>query len=336
MENTNKFEITIGEDKANQRIDKVLSSHPLIGSRSKAAQLIDQNLIQRISESTNTKQLKSSYLVQVGERFLIQFPAPKEDTGLIPFELSLDILFEDSDIIVLNKPANLVVHPAHGHHNDTLVNALVHHTKDLSMGFGENRPGIVHRLDKETSGLLVVAKNNRAHEALALQFKERSIHRVYWALVYGDVKKESGTIHSYLARHPSDRKRFASLKEPVGEKPPGKIAITNFRKLETSTKGFSLLEMKLETGRTHQIRVHLSEMHHPIVGDFIYGAKGRNKNIKSHSLRKLIESLGCIGLHAKELGFVHPTTGEKMIFTSTLPEKLKMLFDEAGFHVHSS
>lgn len=336
MENINQFEIVIGEDKANQRIDKALSSHPLIGSRSKAAQLIDQKYITHLNPAGSQKIIKSSYLVQSGDRFLIKIPVLKVDVGLTPLDLKLDILFEDSDIIVLNKPANLVVHPAHGHHSDTLVNALIHHTKDLSMGFGENRPGIVHRLDKETSGLLVVAKNNKSHELLAQQFKERTIHRVYWALVYGLVKAPYGKITSYLARHPSDRKRFASLREPIGENPTGKLAITNFKKIEESNKGFSLLEMKLETGRTHQIRVHLSEMHHPIVADNLYGAKGRNKNIKSHNTRKLVESLDRIALHAKELGFLHPKTGEKMFFTSTLPHNLLGLFNETGFHAHES
>ncbi len=336
MENTNTFEITVGEDKANQRIDKALSSHPMIGSRSKAALLIDKNYVKQITASGTEKPVKASYLLQVGDRFVIRVPEVQVDVGLTPLDLKLDILFEDSDIIVLNKPANLVVHPAHGHRADTLVNALVHHTKDLSMGFGENRPGIVHRLDKETSGLLVVAKNNAAHEALARQFKERTIHRIYWALVYGTVKQSDGKITSYLARHPSDRKRFASLKEPLGTNPAGKLAITNFRKLEESIKGFTLLEMKLETGRTHQIRVHLSEMQHPIVADLLYGAKGRNKNIKSHSVRKLVEELNRIALHAKELGFIHPRTQEKMFFTSPVPGSLLNLFTEIEIHAHKS
>lgn len=331
-----QFEIIIGEDKANQRIDKVLSSHPLIGSRSKAAQLIDKNSVKLIDQNGKEKSIKSSYQTQSGERFLILLPQERIETGLVPFDLTLDILFEDKDLLVLNKPANLVVHPAHGHQEKTLVNALIHHTKDLSMGFGENRPGIVHRLDKETSGLLVVAKNNHTHEALAKQFKERSIHRIYWALVFGEAKEKSGKITSYLARHPSDRKRFASVRNHDESNPKGKIAITNFKLIERSQKGFSLLEMKLETGRTHQIRVHISEKHHPIVGDNIYGSKNRLKNVKSHSIKRIVEEMGRIALHAKELGFIHPTTNEKMYFTSPIPEDLISLYNEVGIHAHKS
>lgn len=336
MENSNSFEIVIGEDKINQRIDKVLSSHPLIGSRSKAAQLIDREKVRLIDSSGKEKIIKSSYQTQSGDKFLISLPQERVDTGLIPFDLNLDILFEDKDLLVLNKPANLVVHPAHGHAQDTLVNALIHHTKDLSMGFGENRPGIVHRLDKETSGLLVVAKNNETHEGLALQFKNRTIHRIYWALVFGEVKDKAGQIETHLARHPSDRKRFASVQSKTHGTSVGKIAITNYKKIEYSPKGFTLLELKLETGRTHQIRVHTSEKQHPIVGDNTYGSKNRQKNVKSHSIKKIIEDMGRIALHAKELGFVHPRTQEKMYFTSPIPSDLLPLFEEVGIHAHKS
>ncbi len=332
MEKHNTFEIIVGEDKANLRIDKVLSAHPLIGSRSKASLLIELQKVKILSPSGEPKLIKASYQTQVGDKFKIELPEEKVDIGLVPLELSLDILFEDKDLLVVNKPANLVVHPAHGHAQDTLVNALIHHTKDLSMGFGENRPGIVHRLDKETSGLLVIAKNNLTHEALAKQFKERTIHRVYWALVYGEMKQDSGKIVSYLARHPSDRKRFASVKKE--DKDFGKIAITNFKRVEYSQKGFSLLELKLETGRTHQIRVHTSEHQHPIVGDVAYGSKNRQKNLKSASLKKTIENLGRIALHAKELGFAHPTTQERMFFTTSLPNDLMKLFEEVGINAH--
>lgn len=334
--NNNSFEIVIGEDKINQRIDKVLSSHPLIGSRSKAALLIDKDKVKLIDSAGREKLVKSSYQTQSGDKFLISLPQERVETGLIPFELNLEILFEDKDLLVLNKPANLVVHPAHGHAQDTLVNALIHHTKDLSMGFGENRPGIVHRLDKETSGLLVVAKNNQTHEALAKQFKDRSIHRIYWALVFGEVKDKEGKITTYLARHPNDRKRYASVRHQKPDNSLGKIAITNFKKIEYSPRGFTLLEVKLETGRTHQIRVHVSEKQHPIVGDLSYGSKNRQRNVKSHSLKNFIDEMGRIALHAKELGFIHPTTQEKMYFTSPVPSDLIPLFEEAGINAHKS
>lgn len=336
METSSSFEIVIGEDKINQRIDKVLSAHPLIGSRSKAAQLIDKDKVKLIDFSGKEKSIKASYQTQSGDKFLISLPQERVDTGLIPFDLKLDVLFEDQDLLVLNKPANLVVHPAHGHAQDTLVNALINHTKDLSMGFGENRPGIVHRLDKETSGLLVVAKNNETHEALAVQFKNRTIHRIYWALVFGNLKEESGQITTQIARHPGDRKRFASIRLQRENGPIGKTAITNFKKIEYSPRGFTLLELKLETGRTHQIRVHVSEKTHSIVGDNLYGSKNRTKHVKSHTVKKMIEEMSRIALHAKELGFVHPKTKEKMFFTSPLPSDLVPLFEEVGINAHKS
>ncbi len=316
-----QFELRIDETNCNQRIDRVLSSHPLISSRTRAATLIEKKLV-----LLNGKPIKASQKTSVGERFIVCIPKIENEESLEPYNIDLEIQYEDKDLLVVNKPAGLVVHPAHGHYKETLVNALLHHTHDLSMGFSENRPGIVHRIDKETSGLLVVAKNNFAHEFLAQQFQERTIHRKYWAIVYGHIREDQGRIESFIARHPQDRKKFSSRVSA------GKIAITNFKKIQESPRGFSLLELKLETGRTHQIRVHLADKGFPIVADNLYGALRRTKLVESLSLQKIILSLSRIALHAKELGFIHPQTREKLFFSSAIPKDLRLLMDELGFH----
>ena len=225
------FELKITPELANQRIDKALASHPLIQTRSRASYLIENSFV-----LLNNKIIKASYKTKENDVFIISIPEIKTES-LEPYSLKLNILFEDPDLLVLNKPAGLVVHPSHGHPDKTLVNALIHHTKDLSMGFNEHRPGIVHRLDRETSGLLVVAKNDFAHENLAQQFKKRSIHRIYWALVFGRPKESSKKITSHLGRHPSQRQKFASVKTG------GKISITNYEVIK-SNQSFSHLKVK--------------------------------------------------------------------------------------------
>jgi 23S rRNA pseudouridine1911/1915/1917 synthase len=256
--------------------------------------------------------------VQTGDSLEVAIPdAPK--SALQPLDLRLEILFQDDDVAVINKPAGLVVHPAAGHAQDTLVNALIGQIKNLSMGFGEHRPGIVHRLDKDTSGLLVIAKNNQAQEFLAKQFKDKTVHRIYWALVYGEPAKRFKTIESLLARHPTNRKKFSSQEV-------GKRAVTHYKTLKTKS-GVSLLQCQLETGRTHQIRVHLSELGHPIIGDHIYGSH-RWLNRLNKSLQGQVESLNRIGLHACELGFTHPRTLEVMRFSTPWPSDLYDLVTE--------
>lgn len=299
-----------------ERIDRALGKHPEVQSRSQAEKLIKDQKV-----SLNNKPVKPSYRIQAGDQFHILIPEIKIRT-LEPENIAIDILYEDKDLAVINKPAGLVVHPAAGHYQHTLVHALLYHIKDLSMGFHEDRPGIVHRLDKETSGVLVIAKNNKAHEALATYFRERTVHRIYWAIVHGMVKKSSGRIESYLARHPTQRKRYASSGE-------GKWSATNFTLKQTS-KNLSLLHCKLETGRTHQIRVHMSEMHHPIVGDSLYGADKQNQKL-SGPLNAIIKKMNRIGLHAAELGFDHPTTKQPMFFKAPWPEDLKELLYELGW-----
>ncbi len=304
------------------RLDKALSLLPEIKSRTRAEFLITNNLI-----TINSKAAKSSQVVKLGDIFEIQFPEAKK-TVHSAYDFKLDILFEDNSLVVLNKPPGLVVHPAAGHEDDTLVNALVHHTKDLSMKFGEDRPGIVHRIDKDTSGLLVVAKNDLAHEALSAQFKEHSVHRIYQAICIGIPPKPQGTIQSFLARHPGDRKKFASVRDQekkiIRDKDQspeiGKWAVTNYSTIKAHSSGMSLIRLKLETGRTHQIRVHLSEMGTPILADATYGALVKIKNLKGHQAQDIAKAAPRSALHAAELGFIHPETKENLLFKVPWPD----------------
>lgn len=316
MKDSRKISWIASIDDANERLDRVLGRHPEIQTRSQAEKIIKDKKI-----LLNGQPPKASYRVQAGDHFQILVPEEKIKT-LEPENIPLEILFEDSDLAVINKPAGLVVHPAAGHYKHTLVNALLYHIKDLSMGFHEERPGIVHRIDKETSGVLVVAKNNKAHEALAKNFRERTIHRLYWAIAHGVFKKPSGRIESYLARHQTQRKRYCSQKE-------GKWSATNYE-VKTSNKNLSLVQCKLETGRTHQIRVHLSEAGHPLVGDSLYGADRQNQKL-SGPLKLIIQNIHRIGLHAAELGFEHPRTKKEMFFTAPWPEDLMDLLKELGW-----
>lgn len=313
------------------RLDKALALLPQISSRSRASHLLESS-----SVLVNGKLGKASALIKENDLIEVTIPQPVS-SDLQPYDLKLDVLFEDADLIVLNKPSGLVVHPAAGHAQDTLVNALLAHTEDLSMKFGEERPGIVHRLDKETSGVIVVAKNDATHEALTAQFKERSTHRIYYAVCLGTAKNLSGTISSFLARHPTDRKRYASVlgddRRALQDKddPPliGKWAITHYEVLARKS-GLSYLKLKLETGRTHQIRVHLSESGLPIAGDLLYGADRKIKNLEARSTQEDIRNLSRFLLHAAELSFTHPRTKERMSFTQDWPEQILTLIKKWG------
>jgi 23S rRNA pseudouridine1911/1915/1917 synthase len=295
--------ITVTDEQSRERLDKWLSALDFIPSRSRAAELIERGLV-----TMDGARLKASQKIPAGAAVRIEIPA-SEPMGLAAWDAPLEILFEDADVIVVNKPAGLVMHPAAGHAQDTLVNILLHHAGNLSMGFNEQRPGIVHRLDRDTSGVLVAAKNDAAHAHLANQFKARSTHRIYWALAHGRPQGLSGTIKSLLARHPSDRKRFASHPSK------GKNAVTHFQVLKAN-KDFSWLQLKLETGRTHQIRVHLSEKGLPILGDPIYGARVKDKKLAFVTR---------MALHACELAFDHPRTGERLMFKAEWPEELEKM-----------
>ena len=311
------FNIIVEPEFSGQRLDVFLSTHGEIRSRSRAAQLIVKKLIQ-----VNSHSAKASYRTESGDKIIIKIPL-ESDFEITPLDLKLDIIHEDADIIVVNKPAGLVVHPATSHQDDTLVNALVAHTDQLSMGFGEKRPGIVHRLDRDTSGLIVIAKNDQAHTHLAEQFKKRTMHRAYWAIIFGRFPSAEVTIESELGRHPVHRKKMASV-------PSGKRAVTHI-KVSAERSGLSLLNVYLETGRTHQIRVHVSEKGHPIVGDEMYGAHGRERDLKSMKLRAEVKNLNRFALHAAELGFIHPSTNEQMYFAKGWPQDLISIVELCDF-----
>lgn len=312
----NKIQVTITDEQKEKRLDKFLSEVSEIGTRSRAQYLIEQNLV-----FVNGRTEKNSYITRLNDQVEISYTTQEDASEVLqPLNIKLDIVFEDSDLIVVNKPAGLVVHPAAGHAQDTLVNALIHHTADLSMKFGENRPGIVHRIDRDTSGLLVVAKNDFTHEKLAQQFKDKSIHRIYYTVVKGEIKKSKGTLQSYLQRHPKDRKKYHSARNhlkkiittPNLDIENSKWAVSHFQCLKKN-KNYSYLEMKLETGRTHQIRVHLSEIGHAIYGDEIYNFKYKPNETKFSRFL----------LHAAELGFIHPKTNERIFFKIDWPKAEK-------------
>lgn len=314
--------VIVPDNDAGLRLDKFLGQIDFIGSRSRAEYLIDHKFV-----FINGSQERSSYKVKAGQVIEIHIPEESKEE-LAAFDFKLDILFEDQDIIVVNKPAGLVVHPAAGHQTDTLVNALVAHTEDLAMKFGEDRPGIIHRLDKDTSGVLVVAKNDAAQEKIALQFRERTAHRIYYAICLGVPPKFDGIIQSFLARHPVDRKRMASVRGRDGQinrdknNPPeiGKWAVTHYKVLERNSVGLSYLQLKLETGRTHQIRVHLSEMGWPLLADPTYTANNRLKSIHGQKNQEILSKAKRCALHAAELGFIHPRTGENLFFKVDWPD----------------
>lgn len=277
------------------RIDKVISEIDQSISRSRAKKLTDEGNV-----TVNGEVVKPKYKVSSGDTIVIQNEEPRE-IDLTPEEMSLDIVYEDDDVIVVNKPSGMVVHPAAGHESHTLVNGLLAHSP-LSTINGEFRPGIVHRIDKDTSGLLMVAKNDNAHTELSKQLKEKKNLRKYVALVYGVIDEDSGSINAPIGRSKTDRKKQAIVSD-------GRDAITHFSVIKRF-ENFTLVECRLETGRTHQIRVHFKYIGHSLVGDPLYGPK------------KVYGNNGQF-LHAQELGFEHPTTGELMIFSSPLPEYFK-------------
>ncbi len=316
-------------EKSSVRVDQWLAQQDLALSRSRVAELIKLEKIQ-----VNSKAVKASLCVKVGDIVDIEIP-DIEPSSLQAYDFKLDVVYEDDHLIVVNKPPGLVVHPAAGHAHDTLVNALIHYTDDLAVGFGESRPGIVHRIDKETSGLLLVAKTNLAQEKLSQGFREKSINRIYEAIVLGRLKNSTGTLESTLARHPTNRKKFASIRKPqsrilkaeksVGgpeavESSAGRWARTHYKVLK-SLPQWSLVELKLDTGRTHQIRVHMSELGHPLLGDILYGFRSRESQLKNWPR---------VALHAKHLSFHHPVTGEFLSFEVDWPEDILSLLGGLG------
>lgn len=306
--------ITVPEEGQGERLDAFLAATLTELTRSAAQRLIEQGRI-----TIDGKLLRSSYKLSAGEEITISIPPP-EPSIATPEDMPLDILYEDSDLIVVNKPAGLTVHPGAGISSGTLVNGILGHCKDLSGIGGEIRPGIVHRIDKDTTGILVVAKNDAAHLALSTQFSQHTVKRVYYALVFGSLKTDKGRIESEIGRHPTDRKKMS------GSAKHGRRAVTHWKVLSRYT-GATLLKLMLETGRTHQIRVHLSEAKHPLLGDSVYGGDARLGNIKDAKLKALVKELGRQALHAKTLGFIHPSSGEYMEFDSELPADMQRILD---------
>ena len=303
--------LTVSETDAGTRLDAYLAAHVDGWSRARLQRLIEAGDVM-----VNGNQAKASYKVSASDEVEVELtPAPA--SNFTPENIPLEIVFEDDHVIVVNKPAGLVVHPAAGVHSGTLANALAYHFQQLSNA-GSMRPGIVHRLDKDTSGLLVVAKTESGHENLADQFRAREVFKSYIALVYGVVKQESGRIEQPIARDPRNRTRMAVV---AG----GRGALSLF-KIRRRYDSFTLLDVELKTGRTHQIRVHLSWLKHPVVADELYSG-GRENNLDVR-LRALIRKLNRQFLHAEQLGFRHPQTGEQMRFTAPLPAELTHFLDQ--------
>lgn len=294
------------------RIDAYIAENTEL-TRSAAAKLLESGEV-----TVNGKQVAKNYKMRLGDEVFIELPEPVSDKAE-PEDIPLDIVYEDDDIVVVNKPCGMVVHPAAGNPSGTLVNALLYHCKGSLSGIGGVvRPGIVHRIDKDTSGLLVVAKNDEAHNFLSSLLKTHDVSRIYYAIVIGSFKEDSGTVDAPIGRHPTDRKKMAVLKAGQGT---ARDAVTHYTVL-ARYKGFSLVKCELETGRTHQIRVHMAYKGHPLLGDSVYGGgktafEAANKNLISGQC-----------LHAKELRLTHPKTGQLMRFECELPDEMKKIIEK--------
>ena len=268
-----------------------------------------QKLIKDGNVSVNDKVQKANYRLKTEDLVTVEIPDAVE-TQILPEDIPLDILYEDDDLLVVNKPKGMVVHPSAGHYSGTLVNAIMYHCKDSLSGInGEIRPGIVHRIDMDTTGSLIVCKTDMAHKVIAAQLKEHSITRKYHAIVHGNLKEDTGTVNAPIGRHPTDRKKMST------KAPNGRHAVTHYRVLERFGN-FTYIECQLETGRTHQIRVHMSSIGHPILGDEIYGPAKCPYKLQGQTL------------HAKILGITHPSTGEYIEFDAPLPDYFKDLLNK--------
>ena len=317
MEKNINFIVEKNED--NLRVDVLINKREELISRTRI-----KNLILKEKLKLNDEIIMSpSKKVITGDKICLQIPTPKE-ASLKPYDFKLEIIYEDNDLLVINKPAGIIMHPGAGNYDETIVNALMHYNKDSLSTIGDElRPGIVHRIDKDTSGLVVVAKNNETHENLSHQFSEHTITRAYQLLIWGKLRPSSGKIDTFITRSSKNRQ----MMEVSSSK--GKRAITNYKTLEIfqndKTPTLSLVECRLETGRTHQIRVHMTHMGNSIMGDGKYKKKYKKlKNINTN-LENLIYKLDRQFLHAKTLGFIHPKTNEEMVFSSILPQELEKI-----------
>ena len=295
-------EFSIDRNTEGQRIDRYLSDELEDRSRSYIQKIMKEGYVK-----VNQKPVKSNYRLSFGDSVEVTLPEAKEP-DIVPEDIPLDILYEDQDVIVVNKPKQMVVHPAPGHYSGTLVNALMYHCKDQLSGInGDLRPGIVHRIDMDTTGSLLVCKNDMAHNSIAAQLKEHSITRRYQAIVHGVLKEDEGTVDAPIGRHPVERKKMSINYQN------GKNAVTHYRVLNRFRQ-YTHVECRLETGRTHQIRVHMASIRHPLLGDAVYGPA-----------RCPISGLCGQTLHAGILGFIHPRTGEYMEFPAPLPDYFEKL-----------
>jgi 23S rRNA pseudouridine1911/1915/1917 synthase len=295
----------IVDDNTCIRIDKYLSQVQNSLSRNHIQKLIEDGKV-----LVDKKPIKSSFKVKSGNRITLFIPEPRVPE-IVPEDLKIDIIYEDKDIIVVNKQKGMVVHPAAGHEAGTLVNALLFHCKNELSGInGVMRPGIVHRIDRDTTGVIVACKNDKAHQFIAKQLKVHSITRRYEAIVYNTFKEDSGRVEAPIGRHQKDRKKMAVNRKN------GKAAVTNYKVLENIRNRYAYIACFLETGRTHQIRVHMADIHHPLVGDIVYGPQKDPFHLKGQTL------------HAGVLGLIHPTTKEYMEFKAPLPEYFTNLLDK--------
>ena len=298
------IEIKVTSEMAGKRLDVVLSEQCSDLTRSYINKLCKEE-----RAALNGKTSKGNKKCKEGDVITLQVPEPTE-LEILPEEMNLDIVYEDQDVILINKPKGMVVHPAAGHYSGTLVNGLMAHCKDDLSGInGVLRPGIVHRIDKDTTGILIVCKNDMAHQSIAKQLYDHSITRKYHAIVYGNIKEEEGTVNAPIGRSLKDRKKMGIVMD-------GKHAVTHYKVLKRLKKGFTYIECQLETGRTHQIRVHMASIKHPLLGDDVYGPEKSKYTLEGQCL------------HAKVLGFVHPITGEYMEFEVPLPEYFEKLLNK--------
>lgn len=296
--------LSISEELAGKRMDAILANVFTEYTRSFIQKLIKEERVK-----VNNQCEKANYKCKCNDVIWISIPEPKE-VDIKPEPIPLNIVYEDGDVIIINKPKGMVVHPSAGHYEGTLVNALLYHCKQELSGInGELRPGIVHRIDKDTTGLLIVCKNDNAHNSIARQLKVHSVTRRYVAIVRDNLIEDSGTVDAPIGRHPTERKKMA-----INYK-NGKRAVTHYRVLERFGK-YTMIECELETGRTHQIRVHMASIHHPLLGDTVYGNAKQPFSLEGQCL------------HAKVIGFIHPTTGEYMEFNSPLPEYFEDLLQK--------